>query len=144
MGDISKNFSMKEFSVSAKYPSLAKGVPHAFKPSVIALINNVLQPICDATGWVCKINSGYRSPELNKAVGGAPTSQHTKGEASDCVFKQGGSNVPIVDVIKKAIELKLPFDQMIAYPSFVHFSYTRMRQNRKMVLYNKSYRGERL
>lgn len=144
MGDISKNFSYKEFSVSAQFPRLAKGVPYAFKASIQALVLNVLQPICDKTGWTCKINSGYRSPELNKAVGGVPTSQHTKGEASDCVFKQGGSNVPIIDVIKKAIELKLPFDQMIAYPSFVHFSHTRMRQNRKMVLYNKSYKGERL
>lgn len=33
------------------------------------------------------INSGFRGPELNKAVGGVPTSQHTKGEAADFVVK---------------------------------------------------------
>ena len=143
MGDISKNFSMKEFSVSAEFPHLAKGVPHAFKPSVIALINNVLQPICDATGWVCRINSGYRSPELNKAVGsGALQSQHTKGEAADCVFMKDGKPVKIIDVLKKAIELKLPFDQMIAYPTFVHFSHS--KNNRKQILYNINYGGKRL
>ena len=141
---ISKNFRMDEFNVSASHPELAKGIPINIRPAIIALVTHILQPICDKTGWTCKINSGYRSIELNRAVGGAPTSQHTKGEAADCVFMKDGKAVKIIDVLKKAIELKLPFDQMIAYPSFVHFSYTRLRANRKMVLYNKSYKGERL
>ena len=140
---ISKNFAMYEFSVSASYPELAKGVPVNLRNNVKELVLKVLQPICDKGGWTCTINSGYRSIELNRAVCGAPTSQHLKGEAADCVFKHG-KPVPIIDVLRLATELNLPFDQMIAYPTFVHFSYTRMRQNRKMVLYNKSYNGKRL
>lgn len=141
---ISKNFAMYEFSVSASFPHLAKGVPVNLINNVKELVLKVLQPICDKGGWTCTINSGYRSIELNRAVGGEPTSQHLKGEAADCVFKKHGKPVPIIDVLRLATELNLPFDQMIAYPTFVHFSYTRMRQNRKMVLYNKSYKGERL
>lgn len=141
---ISKNFTMDEFSVSASYPELAKGVPILYRPAIIALVTHVLQPICDKAGWTCYINSGYRSIELNRAVGGAPTSQHMKGEAADCVFKKNGVAVKIIDVMKVAKEMKLDFDQMIAYPTFVHFSYTKKRANRKMVLYNKSYKGIKL
>ena len=133
---------MDEFNVSASHPELAKGIPINIRPAIIALVVHVLQPICDRTGWSCYINSGYRSIELNRAVGGAQSSQHIKGEAADCVFKKDGKAVPIIDVLKVGKDLN--FDQMIAYPTFVHFSYTQLRANRKMVLYNSSYKGERL
>ena len=139
---ISKNFTLDEFNVSASHPELAKGIPINVRPAIIALVTHILQPICDKTGWTCKINSGYRSIELNRAVGGAPTSQHMKGEAADCVFMKDKKPVPIIEVLKVGKELN--FDQMIAYPTFVHFSYTRLRANRKMVLYNSSYVGKRL
>ena len=139
---ISKNFTLDEFSVSASHPELAKGIPINMRPAIIALVTHVLQPICDKTGWTCKINSGYRSIELNRAVGGAPASQHMKGEAADCVFMKDKKPVPIIEVMKVGKDLN--FDQMIAYPTFVHFSYTRLRANRKMVLYNSSYVGKRL
>ena len=141
---ISKNFRMDEFNVSASHPELAKGIPINIRPAIIALVVHVLQPICDKTGWSCTINSGYRSIELNRAVGGALSSQHMKGEAADCVFKKDGKAVKIIDVMKVAKDNCINFDQMIAYPTFVHFSYTRLRANRKMVLYNSSYVGKRL
>lgn len=141
---ISKNFTMDEFNVSASHPELAKGIPINIRPAIIALVTHVLQPLCDKTGWTCYINSGYRSIELNRAVGGALQSQHMKGEAADCVFKKNGVAVKIIDVMKVAKEMKLDFDQMIAYPTFVHFSYTKKRANRGMVLYNSSYVGKRL
>ena len=141
---ISKNFRMDEFNVSASHPDLAKGIPINIRPAIIALVVHVLQPICDKTGWTCTINSGYRSIELNRAVKGALSSQHMKGEAADCVFKKDGKAVKIIDVMKVAKDNCINFDQMIAYPTFVHFSYTRLRANRKMVLYNSSYVGKRL
>ena len=139
---ISKNFRLDEFNVSASYPELAKGIPINIRPAVIALVTHVLQPICDKTGWTCKINSGYRSIELNRAVGGALSSQHMKGEAADCVFMKDGKPVPIIDVLRLATAMNLPFDQMIAYPSFVHFSHS--KNNRKQILYNINYGGKRL
>ena len=141
---ISKNVRMDEFNVSASHPELAKGIPINIRPAIIALVVHVLQPICDKTGWSCTINSGYRSIELNRAVKGALSSQHMKGEAADCVFKKDGKAVKIIDVMKVAKDNCINFDQMIAYPTFVHFSYTRLRANRKMVLYNSSYVGKRL
>ena len=139
---ISKNFTLDEFSVSASHPELARGIPINIRPAIIALVTHILQPICDKTGWTCRINSGYRSIELNRAVGGAPSSQHMVGEAADCMFMKDKKPVPIIEVLKAGKDLN--FDQMIAYPTFVHFSYTRLRANRKMVLYNSSYVGKRL
>ena len=139
---ISKNFTLDEFNVSPSHPELAKGIPINIRPAIIALVTHILQPICDKTGWTCKINSGYRSIELNRAVGGAPASQHMVGEAADCMFMKDKKPVPIIEVLKVGKDFN--FDQMIAYPTFVHFSYTRLRANRKMVLYNSSYVGKRL
>lgn len=153
---ISNNFNMSEFAVSVA--ASAKGhkivIPENLKPNIIALVKNVLQPICDATGWKDKVNSGYRDAFTNKLVGGADGSQHTKGEAADNMFFWSGTSweaetiasgyIKIIDVLKKVIELDLDFDQMIAYPTFVHLSYTTSRKNRRQVLYNSSYKGEKL
>ena len=45
------------------------------------LIDNILDPLREAYGQPIIVSSGYRCPELNKAVGGARTSQHTLGQA---------------------------------------------------------------
>ena len=141
---ISKNFTLDEFSVSASHPELARGIPISIQPAVKALVLNLLQPICDRTGWSDTILSGYRSIELNRAVKGASGSQHMKGEAADNLFKRNGKPVSIIEVLKLVKESGLDFDQMIAYPTFVHLSYTTKRPNRKQILYNSSYNGKRL
>ena len=47
------------------------------------LVDNVLDPLREAWGGPIRVNSGYRCPELNRIVGGTPTSQHQRGEAAD-------------------------------------------------------------
>lgn len=65
-------------------------------------------------------NSGYRSPEVNKAVGGAPTSQHTKGEAADVV----PTKLSLKAAAKKFLKSGIEFDQFIyEFGSWLHFSY---------------------
>lgn len=144
MTRISNNFKMSEFSVSESYPKLATGVPCQYQPNIVALVLNVLQPICDNFNWRCVITSGYRSQQLNKAVGGVESSQHRKGEAADCVFTKNGARIPIFEVFTKINSLKLPIDQLIVYPTFVHISHTTEKTNRKQILYNKSYAGKRI
>lgn len=117
------------------------------RDSVKALVDEVLQPLRDAWGEPLAINSGYRCPEVNKAVGGVPTSQHTKGEAADvCPFgRNGRGDIEVVrQLAQKAVELNLPFDQMILYPSFVHFSHKLKGEQRRQILYNKRYAGKKL
>lgn len=97
------------------------------------LIDNILDPLRKAYGQPIIVSSGYRCPELNKAVGGARTSQHTLGQATDIHTKSNSkeSNKQLFELIK---QLKLPFDQLInEYNySWVHVSYS--NRNRRQIL----------
>ena len=147
---ISEDFSYKEFEQSDK----AKGLninnaieSQAIKDAIKSLVDSVLQPLRDAWGKPLAINSGYRCKALNAAVGGVPTSQHVKGEAADvCPFgRNGHGDIKVVTKLARlAVKLDLPFDQMILYPSFVHFSHKLKGEQRKQILYNKSYKGEKV
>jgi hypothetical protein len=69
------------------------------------------------------------------AVGGVPTSQHVVGQACDV-----GVTDPYA-LAKLAKRMNLEFDQMIVYPSFVHFSHRKDGYNRGQILYNKKWKG---
>lgn len=138
---ISRNFRYSEFTKSDTASRLhIVNVINDWevRDNIKALVDNVLQPLRDAWGGPLFINSGYRSPELNKAVGGAATSQHTKGCAADV-----GVTDPYA-LAKLAKKMRLGYDQMIVYPSFVHFSHKRNGENRGQILYSKNYRGPKL
>ena len=89
-------------------------------------------------GKPLKVNSGYRCKALNAAVGGVPTSQHVKGEAADIA---AGDPVKLA---RLAVKLGLPFDQMILYPTFVHFSHKLTGEQRGQICYNWRYEGEKV
>lgn len=138
MGTISKNFSFSEFEASNTARSLH--IINAItdwdvRDNIIALVKNVLQPLRDEWGGPLKINSGYRCKELNKAVGGVESSQHRKGQAADVACTDPYA------LAKLAKHLGLPYDQMIVYPSFCHFSHRRDGEQRGQILYAKSYKG---
>lgn len=149
MGTISKNFDYKEFEkTDVPGMQVRNTITSAeVRDSIKALVDEVLQPLRDAWDEPLAINSGYRCPEVNKAVGGVPTSQHTKGEAADvCPFgRNGHGDIETVrQLAQKAVEVDLPFDQMILYPSFVHFSHRLRGEQRGQILYNKRYTGKKL
>lgn len=149
MGTISKNFDYNEFEKTDVPGMQVRNTITSteVRDSIKALVDEVLQPLRDAWDEPLAINSGYRCPEVNKAVGGVPTSQHTKGEAADvCPFgRNGHGDIETVrQLAQKAVELDLPFDQMILYPSFVHFSHKLKGEQRRQILYNKRYAGKKL
>lgn len=76
------------------------------------LVNNVLDPLREAWGAPIIVTSGYRSPKLNKAVGGAANSQHCYGQAADIrtVSDLPEDNRRLRDLL---IKLNLPYDQLI-------------------------------
>lgn len=143
MGTISKNFSYREFEkseIADRY-----GINNVVSSAVVRdalcnLVENVLQPLRDIVGKPLKINSGYRCQELNSLpeIGGSATSQHVKGEAADVAY-----DVPI-KLAQMAVDNHLPFDQMILYPSFVHFSHKLNGKQRGQVLYNYRYKGPKI
>lgn len=150
MGTISKNFSYSEFEVTDQARFKFKNMisDTEIRDSVKALVENVLQPL--RTAWDCPlhINSGYRCQELNLAIHGAVTSQHLKGEAAD-VCPYGNRNTAgdpdiVLKLAQMAVDLNLPFDQMILYPTFVHFSHKLRGKQRGQILYDKRYKGKRV
>ena len=85
MGTVSKNFDYKELEKTDVPGMQVKNTIASVevRDNIKALVDEVLQPLRDAWGKPLAINSGYRCPEVNQAVGGVPTSQHTKGEAAE-------------------------------------------------------------
>ncbi len=140
MGTISENFSYREFERTdfVRFQTQNVITDSRVRDAVKALVLDVLQPLRDAWGKPLTVNSGYRCPALNAYVGGVPASQHLKGEAADIAAEDPHALAGL------AKSLGLPYDQMILYPSFVHFSHRLDGTQRGMVLYNKSYMGERL
>lgn len=132
-----KFFSMAELTDSATARLLHidnKPDTEALK-NIEALVLNILDPARELLGVPIKVSSGYRSPELNRAVGGVSNSQHTKGEAADVNTGQPELNKKLYDIL-----LAMPFDQLIwergtdAAPDWLHVSYKRNGANRKEVL----------
>jgi hypothetical protein len=69
-----------------------------------------------------KINSWYRSPEVNLAVGSKPSSQHTKGEAVDWVCPTAGTPAEVCKILVANKDL-IKFDQLILEHTWIHISF---------------------
>ena len=95
------------------------------------LVNNVLDKVREIYGKPIKVNSGYRSKLVNKKVGGASNSQHTKGEAVDITGGNKTENKMIYEIIKNLGK----YDQLINEYDFswVHVSYVDKKNNRKQI-----------
>lgn len=106
------------------------------KNNLIALVDNILDPLREAYGQPIIVTSGYRCEKLNNLVKGSKTSQHRFGQAADIRSKQDTKeeNKKLFDLIQK---LDLPFDQLIDEYNYdwVHVSYS--DKNRKQILHIK-------
>jgi hypothetical protein len=115
-------FSLEEFTISQT--AARKGIDNTPTPEVEAnlraLVEHILDPLRHSLEIPIVISSGYRSPQVNRAVGGANNSQHTKGEAADIIVP-GRTVEGIIERIK---HLDLPFDQLInEFGEWTHVSY---------------------
>ena len=142
---ISKHISYKEgvYSRTAMRRGI-KNNPNAEQmENMVAIAEEVFEPLRMWVGGPIKINSFFRSPELNKAIGGSGKSQHCHGQAIDLDDTFGkATNAEMYNFIKK----NLDFDQIIwefgddDNPDWVHVSYVSPDQNRNRCLkaYKKS------
>ena len=129
--NLSKHVTLKEFQASGL--ATLRNINNEMNESQIAsaklLCENVFEPLRLYLNTPINISSGFRSLQVNKMIGGAKTSQHTKGEAIDIKIGSKGFNF---------IKDKLEFDQLIwefgndENPAWVHVSYS--SKNRKQVL----------
>lgn len=138
---LSKNFTYREFekSETAERLEIDNTIKHdSVRNNIKELVYHILQPLREKVNKPIVITSGYRCPELNKAVGGVSTSQHVNGQAVDFIVI--GMNV--VDVAKTIIEMELPYDQLGIYNNFLHVSVS--PRQRHQIYYHKSYKGTKL
>lgn len=124
-----KYFSIKELTHSDT--AVARGLDNSPDKVVTerlsALITNCLDPLREAYGSPIRVNSGYRSPAVNRAVGGATNSQHGKGEAADLSTGSRATNKQLYNLVLELSRTQgFKFDQLInEYNySWVHVSYS--------------------
>ena len=143
MDKISKHVSYKEgvYSVTAKRLGLENDPTDVHLANMKLVSEKVFEPLRVHVGGPIKINSFYRGPELNKAIGGSAKSQHCHGQAIDIDDTYGhASNAEMFNYIKA----NLDYDQMIwefgteQNPDWVHVSYVSPDKNRNRCL--KAYR----
>ena len=139
MENISKHISYREGIRSTTADRL--GIDN--KPGQVELVNmeviaeRIFEPLREWVGGPIRINSFYRSPKLNKAIGGSKRSQHIEGRAMDIDDTYGHkTNAEMFIFIKQ----NLDFDQMIwefgtdDNPNWVHVSYVSEDSNRNRCL----------
>ena len=109
--NLSRFFTLDELTRSET--AQREGIPNVPAEAEIsnleALCETILDPLRTAVGLPVKVNSGYRSPTLNRKIGGVPDSQHVDGMAADIQ----APGMSVLDLFKRIIELRLPFDQLI-------------------------------
>ena len=107
-------------------------LPYDIEENLDSLVDNVLEPARERLGKPIIVNSGFRCPVHNAAVGGVANSQHMKGEAADITCDDNKRLAEIIEQLGK-------YDQMIRYKRpdgsirFIHVSWKRNGVNRKMV-----------
>ena len=137
---ISQHLSLSEVtrSETAKRKGISNTPTAEHLDNFKLLAEKVFEPIRLHFGVPIHISSGYRSKELNDAIGGSQTSQHSKGQAID-IDMDGSTNGVTNKMIYDFIKEKLDFDQLIwefgtnSNPDWVHVSYTKTG-NRKQKL----------
>ncbi len=119
---LTPHFSLEELTSSST--AQRKGIDNTPSVSGIAHLTRLalgLEEVRDLLGHPMHINSGYRCPELNQAVGGSKTSAHMEGWAADFVCPDFGSPLKIVRAI---VSSHIQFDQIIQEGTWVHISFS--------------------
>lgn len=116
--------------------------PPEIAVKLAALANRLLDPVREMWGGPITVNSGFRCPALNKAVKGASTSQHMRGEAADITAGMPEKNRKLFEMIVAAQQRgEIEFDQLIDESgvqkipyTWLHLSY-RSNGNRNQILH---------
>lgn len=136
---LSEHFSLEELTTTS-HRNLDNTPTQEIIEELTRLAKDTLEAARAIVGPM-HINSAYRSPEVNKAVGGAPTSQHQKGQAADCLPTNEGA---LKDFAKTLVENEsFVFDQLIyEFGSWIHLSHAPQgREPRRQALMIGSWTG---
>ncbi len=147
MSKISDHITLRESieSFTAKRRGIENMPSEYHLTNMVGIAENVFEPLRKRVGGPIKINSFFRSVELNKAIGGSSMSQHCQGRAIDIDDVYGHkTNAEMYNYIKN----NLDFDQLIwefgddENPNWVHVSYVSSDENRRRCLKAKRVKGK--
>lgn len=119
---LTKHFTFEELTRAEA--ALRKGLdntPDAEATDNLYTLANGLEEVRALLGHPIHINSAYRSPKVNSAVGGSKNSAHMKGYAADFVCPQFGS---VTDICHAIMDSTIGYDQLIhEFNAWVHISF---------------------
>lgn len=131
---LTPHFNLREFTISAT--AVRHGIdnvpPNAARENLLSLCREVLEPLRHRFG-VIRITSGYRCREVNRLVGGVPSSQHVAGEAADISVGSDEVGRKMYEFVRE----RLDFDQLILERNrktgarWLHVSYRSGGRNRR-------------
>ena len=136
---LSEHFTLGEMTKSNSHPEVYNIPSH----EAIANLKRVcgwLEVLRERSGGPVRINSGYRSPQLNKKIGGVPTSNHLTGCAADIRVENMEQLIRYAAILLDyADESKQDFDELLIEKNrygaiWLHFA-VRPKNNRRKVAF---------
>lgn len=122
---LSDHFTLAELTVSQE--AARRGIDNTPSPDTVANLKRTAELLEQVRGLLGKpliVTSGYRSPEVNRAIGGATHSQHMVGQAADFVVPGFGTPIEVARAVASA-EPEIEFHQLIwEFNSWVHISWS--------------------
>jgi len=133
--NLTDHFTLEELTFSQTADRL--GLDNTPSPDIIVQLTKTshgLEMIRTLLQAPIHINSGYRSIDVNKAVGSSSTSQHVLGQAVDFIAPQFGRPRDIVEAIRRS-RIHIPFDQLILeFNSWVHVSFSPRTRGEMLII----------
>ena len=140
MHQLSAHFTLEEMIASQE--AARRGIDNTPSPAIIENLRSTCERLEAVRALLSRpmiVSSGYRSPELNKAIGGASNSAHMSGLAVDFICPSFGSPLAVCQAIEKS---DLQYDQLIhEYGSWTHLAIDPERQRRQALSIFRSNQG---
>jgi zinc D-Ala-D-Ala carboxypeptidase len=135
---LSEHFSYAELtkSTTASRKGISNAPSKEHAANLVTLCNEVLEPLRKLYGRPIRISSGYRSPALNKLVGGSLASHHCLGMAVDIDQGSAAENMKIFNLLKaygSFTQLIYEFGNLEDGPDWVHVSYDKDDLSREIL-----------
>lgn len=138
---LSPHFDLSEFvfSQTAVRLGISNYPPEKAIDNLAELCHNVLEPLREQINKPIRISSGYRSPELNKAIGGASTSQHQTGNAVDLTVHGWTVNQVYHFIKHSAIDFDQLIEEFADSPTggWIHISYVEGNNRQECLIATK-------
>lgn len=129
-----KYFTIDELTRSseAKRRGIDNTPPQSATANLKALVENILDPLREMWGKPIKVNSGYRCPKLNAAVGGSSQSSHMSGYAADITTGTQKANGELLELLMGS---GLPYTKVIdeQYCSWIHITFIEGKPRRENI-----------